>query len=69
MAQDKYIIGKGRAPEWCRRFLTPYINMRGGISYHFYGKFRDYELEVGDILTKENSEIKVKKGRGHELGT
>lgn len=66
MAQDKYIIGNGRAPEWCRRFLTPYRNGRGEISYLFYGKFRDYELEVGDILTKEDGNIKVTRGRGCE---
>lgn len=61
MAQDKYIIGQGFAPEWCRRFLMPYKRADGSTGYLFYGKWRDFELEKGDILLMGDGKIEVEK--------
>lgn len=61
MAQDNYIVGNGRAPEWCRRYLTPYKKANGTTGYEFYAKFRTYELTRGDVLIMNTGTIRVKR--------
>ena len=61
MAQDNYIVGNGRAPEWCRRYLTPYKKANGTTGYEFYAKFRTLELEKGDVLEMKAGNIWVKR--------
>lgn len=68
MARDKYIIGQGFAPEWCRRFLMAYKRADGTTGYLFYGRWRDFELVKGDTLLMDDGKIKVRKRgqRGEE---
>lgn len=61
MAQDKYIIGEGFAPVWCRQYLTPYKKRDGSTGYEFAGKFKSFELSKGDILELEDGIVKVRK--------
>lgn len=68
MAQDKYIIGEGFAPEWCRRFLAPYKKRDGTTGYLFYGRWKDYELVKGDILLMDDGKIKIRKRGRREKG-
>lgn len=61
----EYIIGKGKAPEWCRQFLTPYKRADGTTGYEYHGKRRNAELCVGDKLIKhENGKITIKRREG-----
>lgn len=61
MAQDKYIIGEGFAPYWCKYYLTPYKKRDGSTGYEYSGKFKTFELEKGDILENEAGVIRIRK--------
>ena len=61
MAQDKYIIGNGLAPSWCRHYLTPYKKRDGSTGYEYAGRFKTFELSKGDILEMETGVIRIRK--------
>lgn len=62
MAQnEKYIVGQGFAPEWCRRHLAPYRKRDGSMGYEYVGKFRSFELSKGDILEMEAGIVRIRK--------
>jgi hypothetical protein len=63
--KDEYIVGKRKAPEWCRRFLQPYQKSDGSTGYHYYGKRKDVELSVGDKLIRhEDGKVTIIRREG-----
>lgn len=64
MKAETYIIGSGKAPEWCRRFLQPYQKSDGSTGYEFHGKRRDADLCAGDKLVRENGKITIIRREG-----
>lgn len=60
--EQEYIIGRGKAPAWCSRWLTPYLKESGLIGYEYHGKHRDYDLNVGDKLIFKDGRIYVRRG-------
>ena len=62
MAQnEKYIIGEGFAPAWCRNYITPYRKRDGSTGYEYSGKVKTYELKKGDIIENISGTVIVKK--------
>ena len=59
--KDEYTIGKGPAPDWCRGLLTHFQKYDGTIGYEFYGKYKDFDLNVGDKLIRKGKQIEVKR--------
>lgn len=57
---EVYVIGTKPVPEWCRRLITPYKRLDGGIGYEFHGKRTDFSLQAGDELEWNGYEIHVR---------
>lgn len=59
-----YVLGKGRAPSWCRALLSPYSKANGQIGYEFRGADMNFDLSIGDKLVQdEHGRIKVIRQR------
>lgn len=61
---QKYIIGTGMAPAWCRDRLMPFQKKNGQIAYEFYGRYRDFDLNNGDMLILRGRNIEIVRGGG-----
>lgn len=55
----EYIIGTKPVPAWCRDWLMPYLKTDGTTGWEFYGKYKTYELQAGDVLTLTEQGISV----------
>lgn len=59
-----YIIGSGKAPNWCKKKLTAYKKLNGYIGFEFHGATKTYELNVGDALLKNGRRIDIRRAVG-----
>lgn len=61
MKTERYVIGSGRPPEWCRNFLMSYRKMDGTTGWEFHAKWTTFILKVGDVLERHDGRILVKE--------
>lgn len=57
---EVYVIGTEPVPKWCRRLITPYKRLNGGVGYEFHGKRTDFYLVPGDELEWDGKDIQVR---------
>lgn len=58
---SRYIIGSKNPPAWCAKLLDPYKKLDGSVGYLFKGTWKDFELNVGDVLIRENGRINYER--------
>ena len=69
MGKKEYIIGKGRAPSWCSSLLMPFQKLNGRIGCEFRGADKNFDLNIGDKLVRdEHGKIRVVRQRGENGG-
>ncbi len=61
VVKETYILGQEPAPDWCRDKLMAYQKTNGELGFCYYGAFKEFELEPGDVLVKSGERIKVER--------
>ena len=59
--EDIYVIGSGKAPNWCKNKLSAYLRPDGSVGYEFHGYLRTFELLPGDMLLKVGKQIDIER--------
>lgn len=63
---EHYTLGEGKAPSWCKNFISSYRKADGSMGYEYHGKTKDYSLKAGDKLVRSNRRIYVRRKRVDE---
>ena len=64
---ESYVLGTGTVPSWCKGKLMTYKKANGSVGIVFGGKGKDFDLNVGDVLIREDDgRINVKRMDGNE---
>lgn len=58
---QEYIVGNGKAPWWCRRWLMHYQKPNGKVGIEFHGYTKDYDLNIGDKIMRCGDRIIIKR--------
>lgn len=59
---ENYVLGTGTVPSWCKGKLMTYKKKNGSVGFVFGGKGKDFDLNVGDVLIREDDgRINVKR--------
>lgn len=59
---ESYVLGTGTVPIWCKGYLMTYKKTNGSVGFVYGGMGRDFELNVGDVLIREDDgRITVKR--------
>ena len=56
-----YIIGSGKAPNWCKNRLMAYLKPDGSTGFEFHGYLKTFELIPGDMLLKVGKRIDIER--------
>lgn len=55
-------MGTTPIPHWCGRYIMPFKRLDGSTGYEYWGRYKDYILEPGDVITRNRGQIRIRRG-------
>ena len=58
---ERYTIGTFPIPDWARCCLAAYRKADGSVSYEYSNRHTIHSLDIGDVLVKDGTNIRIER--------